>query len=42
MHDSALLDTNSVIALFRQDPAVVLKLAEASEIFVPSVVLGEL
>ncbi len=37
-----LLDTNIVIALFAQDPAVQQKLAQVSEVFVPSIVLGEL
>jgi len=37
-----LLDTNIVIALFARDSAVQLRLAEASEVFVPSIVIGEL
>jgi tRNA(fMet)-specific endonuclease VapC len=37
-----LLDTNIVIALFAKDVAVQQRLAEAHEVFVPSIVLGEL
>ncbi len=37
-----LLDTNIVIALFAQDVAVQEWLAQAEEVFVPSIVLGEL
>ena len=37
-----LLDTNIVIALFAQDAGVLERLAEAEEVFLPSVVLGEL
>ena len=37
-----LLDTNIVIALFAKEAAVQQRLAEASEVFVPSIVLGEL
>lgn len=37
-----VLDTNIVIALFAQDAAVLNELTEAQEVFVPSVVLGEL
>ena len=37
-----LLDTNIVIALFAREAAVQQRLAEASEVFVPSIVLGEL
>jgi len=37
-----LLDTNIVIALFAQDPAVVEHLDKAEEVFIPSIVLGEL
>ena len=42
MNGSFLLDTNVVIAIFAQDAAVHQRLAEASEAFVPSIVLGEL
>lgn len=37
-----LLDTNIVIALFARDSAVEQRLAVANEIFVPSIVIGEL
>lgn len=37
-----LLDTNIVIALFARDSAVQQRLAEASEVFVPSIVIGKL
>lgn len=37
-----LLDTNIVIAIFAKDSGVTDHLAEAAEIFVPSIVLGEL
>lgn len=37
-----LLDTNIVIALFAQDSAVVEYLDEVEEVFIPSIVLGEL
>ena len=37
-----LLDTNIVIALFAEEAAVQQHLAEANEVFVPSIVLGEL
>jgi len=37
-----LLDTNIVIALFAQDAVVQQKLATATGVFVPSIVLGEL
>jgi tRNA(fMet)-specific endonuclease VapC len=37
-----LLDTNIVIALFESDPAVLRSLAIADEVFVSSIVLGEL
>ena len=36
-----LLDTNIIIALFANEEEVQNKLAQADEIFVPSVVLGE-
>ena len=42
MSGRILLDTNIVIALFAGDPAVTKKLAETEEVFVPSIVLGEL
>ena len=37
-----LLDTNIVIALFANEAIVQQRLAEANEVFVPSIVLGEL
>jgi tRNA(fMet)-specific endonuclease VapC len=37
-----LLDTNVVIALFADESAVKDRLGEAEEVFVPSIVLGEL
>jgi len=39
---SFLLDTNIVIAILAKDPAVQQRLAEATAVFVPSIVLGEL
>jgi tRNA(fMet)-specific endonuclease VapC len=39
---SVLLDTNIVIAILAKDPAVHQRLAKATEVFVPSIVLGEL
>lgn len=37
-----LLDTNFVIALFANEAVVQAKLANAAEVFIPSIVLGEL
>jgi tRNA(fMet)-specific endonuclease VapC len=37
-----LLDTNVVIALFANDSSVKDKLAKADEVFIPSIVIGEL
>ena len=37
-----LLDTNIVIALFANDAAVVEQIRDAEELFIPSVVIGEL
>ncbi len=37
-----LLDTNIVIALFANDAQVVVRLQDAGEVFVPSIVVGEL
>ena len=37
-----LLDTNIVIALFARDAVIQANLANAAEVFVPSIVLGEL
>ena len=37
-----LLDTNIIIALFAKDPIIREKMANASEVFVPCIALGEL
>lgn len=37
-----LLDTNIVIALLRGEPAVTARLETATQVFVPSIALGEL
>jgi tRNA(fMet)-specific endonuclease VapC len=37
-----LLDTNIVIAIFAEEPTPLQRLAEAEEVFVPAIVLGEL
>jgi tRNA(fMet)-specific endonuclease VapC len=42
MNGKYLLDTNIVIAIFADEAVVRQKLAEAAEVFVPSIVLGEL
>lgn len=42
MNGKVLLDTNIVIALFSQDRTVHEALSRADEVFVPSIVLGEL
>lgn len=42
MSGRLLLDTNAVIALFRDDPSAKWKLRDADEVFLPSIVLGEL
>ncbi len=42
MSGKHLLDTNIVIAIFSKDEAVMTELAKAREIFIPSIVLGEL
>ena len=42
MNGSYLLDTNIIIALFANDPNVIQRLSATSQIFVPSVALGEL
>src|SRR5258708_5177858 len=39
---SLLLDTNIIIALFAKDTSVQQHLADAEEVFLPSIVLGEL
>ena len=42
MNGSYLLDTNIVIALFANDSSVLRQLSAPSQIFIPSIVLGEL
>lgn len=42
MSGKYLLDTNIVIALFANDSAVMESLSKAEEVFIPSVVIGEL
>jgi len=42
MNGNFLLDTNIVIALFAGEPAVQEHLEQAEEVFLPSIVLGEL
>ena len=42
MTGKLLLDTNIIIPLFAQDPTVLKHLQEAEEVFIPSIVLGEL
>lgn len=42
MNGKFLLDTNIVIAIFANDSAVINSLANANEVFVPSIALGEL
>jgi tRNA(fMet)-specific endonuclease VapC len=37
-----LLDTNIIIAIFAEEPAVLQRVAVAEEVFVPVIVLGEL
>ncbi|MCZ2128001.1 MAG: type II toxin-antitoxin system VapC family toxin [Anaerolineales bacterium] len=42
MSGKYLLDTNIVIALFANDASVLENLEQAAEVFIPSVVIGEL
>jgi tRNA(fMet)-specific endonuclease VapC len=42
MSGSFLLDTNIVIALFADEAIIKDNLAQASEVFIPSIVIGEL
>jgi tRNA(fMet)-specific endonuclease VapC len=42
MSGKCLLDTNIVIALFADDSAVKENLVKTDEIFIPSIVIGEL
>ncbi len=37
-----LLDTNIIIAIFAEEPAVVQRVAAAEQVFVPAIALGEL
>ena len=42
MNGRFLLDTNIVIAIFAKDSGVMGRIGQAAEVFVPSIVLGEL
>lgn len=42
MNGRYLLDTNLVIALFREDEQVLKKIQQAQEIYHPAIVIGEL
>ncbi len=42
MNGRFVLDTNVVIALMRGDIGVVQRLSQVDEVFIPSIVLGEL
>jgi len=42
MNGRCLLDTNIVIALFASDSAILDRLKDAEEVFIPSIVMGEL
>lgn len=42
MNGRFLLDTNTIIAIFANDSAVLPKLRLAAEVFTPSIVIGEL
>ena len=42
MNGKFLIDTNIVIAIFANDATVINSLANANEVFVPSIALGEL
>jgi tRNA(fMet)-specific endonuclease VapC len=42
MSGKYLLDTNIIIAIFAEEPAVLQRVAAAAEVFVPVIVLGEL
>lgn len=37
-----LLDTNIIIAIFAEEESIAVKLAQADEVFIPSIALGEL
>lgn len=42
MNGKYLLDTNILIALFAKDESIRTRLAEAEEVFIPSIAVGEL
>ena len=42
MSGKVLLDTNIIIALFANDEKIKINLAKTSEVFIPSIVIGEL
>lgn len=42
MNGRFLLDTNIIISLFAKDPVIHEHIANAEEVFIPSIVLGEL
>jgi len=42
MNGKYLLDTNIVVALFANDELVKARIAEADEVFIPSIAVGEL
>ncbi len=42
MNGRILLDTNSIIGIFANDLSLINSLAEANEVFVPNIALGEL
>ena len=42
MSNDLLLDTNTAIALLKQEPKPLRRLASAGKVYVPSIVLGEL
>lgn len=42
MNGRFLLDTNIIIALFAKDPAIHEHIANAAEVFIPCIVIGEL
>ncbi|MFT6359603.1 MAG: tRNA(fMet)-specific endonuclease VapC [Saprospiraceae bacterium] len=42
MSGKYILDTNILIALFKKEEEVVKKISKAKEVFIPSIVIGEL
>lgn len=42
MNGNFLLDTNILIAIFAEEPAVLARLATAESVFVPAIAMGEL